>query len=115
MPLFQVNNQPAPFSFKVISINDEDYTIPVDVTHVIYRSLSDTRTVTLPTASASANKLISIINNSPSGSVTVSGTIKASDEEESVITTVSSGTSIEIISDGADWVLTKQANINLYL
>lgn len=115
MPLFQVNNQPAPFSFKVASINAEDYEVAPGVTHIIYRSTVEGNTVTLPSASAHPNRFLSIINNSGDDSVILEGIIKATDEEETVLGSVSPGNSIEIISDGADWVLTKQTNINLYL
>lgn len=100
----QIDSSPSSVGSLVV-IDDADYTILSSDTHVLYKNLTAARTLTVPTAASSQNRML-VLGHGGGGSflINLSVTVRLSSS-----TTINSiGTSadyITIISDGTEWWL----------
>jgi hypothetical protein len=83
-------------------VDDADYTVASTDYIILYKTMTVGRTLTLPSAASSTNRML-IIKNGGAGafSITTSQTLR--ENSLTTGTTISSGQSYGIVSDGTDW------------
>lgn len=83
-------------------VNDADYTVASTDYIVLYKTMTAGRTVTLPSAASSTNRML-IIKNGGGGSFTITTSIAIRSNSSTTTTSVAVGQSVAISSDGTDW------------
>jgi hypothetical protein len=97
---YQLDQQATAGMGSAAFITDADYTVAAGVTHVILKSQTTARTITLPSAGSSTNRVI-YVYNAASTTANLSATIRIN--PSTTTTTIGSGNTYQLISDGSEW------------
>jgi hypothetical protein len=89
-------------SGSLVVVNDADYTVATGVTHVIYKTMTAGRTLTLPAASSNTNRIITIANGG-GGAFSITTSIAMRENSSTTSTTIAQNHYYTLMSDGTDW------------
>jgi hypothetical protein len=83
-------------------INDADYTVATGVTHVLYKTMTATRTLTLPAASSSTNRVITV-GNGGGGAFSITTSASMRENGSTTSTSIPQNHYYTLMSDGTEW------------
>lgn len=83
-------------------VNDADYTVASTDYIILYKTMTAGRTLTLPSAASSTNRML-IIKNGGAGSFNITTSISYRENSSTTGTTIGTSQSMGLCSDGTDW------------
>jgi hypothetical protein len=83
-------------------INDADYTVATGVTHVLYKTMTATRTLTLPAASSNTNRIITV-GNGGGGAFSITTSASMRENNSTTSTSIPQNHYYTLMSDGTEW------------
>jgi hypothetical protein len=83
-------------------VDDADYTVASTDYIVLYKTMTAGRTLTLPSAASSTNRML-IIKNGGAGAFSITTSVSFRENSSVTGTSISTGQSVGLCSDGTDW------------